>query len=224
MKRTFYVPLLFALLSIGTMEAQTMQRALVPPNAWAVKVVLFGHSWVYRMQGFQPWAFPNIPTQHVSIVGYPSTTCAQLLPQLLSSVPATTNAVFIMAATNDVIQHVTVAQHTSCLQTMIGQLLAENPQMLIVFSNVPPLTQYTQQTLGDLRSTIDSYNQAYAALPQQYPNNVIVVDMWSPMVQTNGWGLTNMFLDDGIHFGPNGQDTVMSVIRDGLYEGLEARR
>jgi lysophospholipase L1-like esterase len=96
--------------------------------------------------------------------------------------------------------------------------------MLIELSNVPPLTQYTEQTLGDLRSDIDSYNQAYATLPQQYPNNVVVVDMWSPLVQTNGWGLTNMLSDDGIHFGSNGQDTVMGVIRDGLYAGLAIQR
>jgi lysophospholipase L1-like esterase len=226
MRRTVCVPstvfVLFVFLSAGAQT--TKPNALVPPNAGSVRIVLFGHSWVYRMQGFQPWAFPNLPSQHISIAGYPSTTCAQLLPLLLSNVPANTSAVFIMAATNDVTQHVPVDQHIGCIQNMIENLIGENPHMLIELSNVPPLTYVTQQNLGDLRPDIATYNQAYAALPQQYANNVVVVDMWAPMVRTDGWGLDNMFLDDGIHFGPNGQDTVMSVIRDGLYAGLTSVR
>jgi hypothetical protein len=53
---------------------------------------------------------------------------------------------------------------------------------------------------------------------------VVMVDMWTPMVQTDGFGLSNMFISDGAHFGPNGQDVVMGVIRDGLYAGLAAPR
>jgi lysophospholipase L1-like esterase len=224
-KRAVFVPVLFALLAVASASAQSLQpTALIPANAGTTKIVLFGHSWVYRMQGFQAWAFPNLPSRHVSIAGYPSTTCAQLLPLLLSNVPASANAVFIMAATNDITQHVPVDQHITCIQNMVEELIGQNPHILIELSNVPPLTYYTAQNLGDLRSDIATYNQAYAALPQQYPNNVVVVDMWSPMVKTDGWGLDNMFDTDGIHFGANGQDTVMSVIRDGLYAGLAVQR
>jgi lysophospholipase L1-like esterase len=176
------------------------------------------------MQGFQPWAFPNIPSQHIAINGFYGYTCAQLLPLVSSEVPAGTNAVFIMAATNDVAQHVTVAQHMACMESMINELIAENPHMLIELSNLPPFCQSTLPVLGDLRSAIASYNSAYTTFPQLYPNNVVMVDMWTPMVQTDGWGLSNMFMSDGAHFGPNGQDVVMGVIRDGLYAGLAAPR
>ena len=62
--------------------------------------------------------------------------------------------------------------------------------MLILVSNVPPVCM----NKGDYRIAIAQYNQAYTMLPQLYPNNVKLVDMWTPMVDTNGWGLRNMFL------------------------------
>ena len=213
---------LLALFTVLGVSAQSRQpKPLIPPNALTVKVVLFGHSWIYLMQGFQPWAFPNIPSQHIAVQGYPGYTCAQLLPLVAADVPADTDAVFIMAASNDVFQRLPVNQHIACMQNMINQLISENPHMLIELANVPPTCT---QSLGDFRSAIASYNQAYATLPQQYPNNVVLVDMWTPMVQTDGWGLSNMFLSDGLHFGPNGQDLVMGVIRDGLYAGLAVQR
>jgi len=206
------------LLAVGA-SAQSMPVPLIPPNALNVNVVLFGHSWIARMVGFQPWAFPNIPSQHIAIQGYGGYTCAELLPILLSNVPASTNAVFIMAATNDVLKDVPVSQHIACIESMIGELIGENQHMLILMSNDPPLCLSTVPSFGDLRSRIAAYNKAYAGLPKLYPNNVQLVDMWTPMVDTNGWGLANMFVD-GVHFGPNGQDLVMGTIRDGLYSGL----
>ena len=169
------------------------------------------------MEGFQPWAFPNIPSQNISIQGFGGYTCAMRLPILLSNVPASTNAVFIMAATNDVVEGVPVAQHIACMKSMIGQLISENSHMLILLSNVPPLVH--GDPFGDVRSTIAAYNQAYTSLPLFYPSNVKLVDMWTPMVDVNGWGLANMFRDH-VHFGVNGQDLVMGTIRDALYSGL----
>lgn len=225
MKRKVSAAFLFVCLTVVGGSAQSMQpKPLVPRNALTVKVVLFGHSWIYLMQGFQPWAFPNIPSAHVSIKGYSGYTCAQLLPLVRSDVPASTDAVFIMAATNDIAQHVPLSQHMACMQNMIDELISENPHMLIELSNVQPLCQSTVPVLGDLRSAIATFNQAYAAFPQLYPNNVVMVDMWTPIVQTDGWGLSNMFVSDGAHFGPNGQDVVMGVIRDGLYAGLATPR
>ena len=43
--------------------AQSAPQPLIPPHALTVNVVLFGHSWIERMEGFQPWAFPNIPSR-----------------------------------------------------------------------------------------------------------------------------------------------------------------
>jgi hypothetical protein len=205
---------------VAGVSSQVPQQPLIPPHALTVNVVLFGHSWIYLMQGFQPWAFPNIPSQRISIEGHYGYTCTQLLPLVLSDVPASTNAVFIMAATNDVAEGVPVGTHIACMKDMIMQLIAENPHMLILLSNDPPFCINTLALFGDKRSLIASYNQAYAELPQEYPNNVQVVDMWTPMADAQGWGLANMFLSDGAHFGPNGQDLVMGVIRDALYGGL----
>jgi lysophospholipase L1-like esterase len=205
------------LLAVGASAQGYLQTPLIPPNALHVNVVLFGHSWVQFMEGFQPWAFPNIPSQHVAIQGYGGYTCAELLPILLSNVPANTNAVFIMAATNDVDEGVPVSQHIACIKSMIGELIGENPHMLILLSNDPPLC--FGNPFGDLRSEIAAYNQAYTSLPKLYPNNVRLVDMWTPMVDVNGWGLANMFRDH-VHFGTNGQDLVMGTIRDALYAGL----
>ena len=57
---------------------------LIPPHALKVNAVLFGHSWIYLMEGFQPWAFPNIPSSHVSIEAIPvtpaSSSCRWFLP------------------------------------------------------------------------------------------------------------------------------------------------
>jgi hypothetical protein len=211
---------LFLLLAAVGASAQAPQIPLIPPRASTVKVVLFGHSWIYLMKGFQPWALPNIPSAHIAVKGFPGYTCAQLLPLVSINVPASTEAVFIMAATNDIAQKVPVGQHIACMQSMINELLGENSHMLIVLANVPPLCYSTVPILGDLRSSIAVYNQAYTAFPSQYPNNVVMVEMWTPLVDTNGWGLANMYLSDGAHFGPNGQDLVMGTIRDGLYAGL----
>jgi lysophospholipase L1-like esterase len=210
--------LVMLLVALGS-SAQSYQQPLIPPHALRVNVVLFGHSWVERMQGYQPWAFPNIPSPHVSIQGYGGYNCAQLLNVLLSSVPGSTNAVFLMTATNDVVEGVPVDQHIACMETMINELIAENSKMLILASNDPPLCITTIGIFGDERSRIAAYNQAYKTLPQLYPNNVKLVDMWTPMVDTNGWGLLNMFLD-GVHPGPNGWDLVMGTIRDSLYANL----
>ena len=189
MRRNAGFTVLLALLASLPAAAQTLQpKPLIPPNALTVQVVLFGHSWISLMQGFQPWAFPNIPSQHIAIDGHYGYTCAQLLPLVASNVPASTNAVFVMAATNDVAQHVSVAQHVACMENMINQLVSENPHMLIELSNVPPFCASTLPIFGDLRSAVASYNQAYAAFPILYPHNVVLVDMWTPMVQTDSWG------------------------------------
>lgn len=208
---TLFVVLLVAVAA----GAQSYQQPLIPPHALSVNVVLFGHSWIELMKGFQPWAFPNIPSQHVSIQGFGGYKCSMLLPVLRSAVPASTNAVFIMAATNDVLQGIPVDQHIACMESMIEVLIGENPNMLILVSNVPPVGI----KVGDFRLLIAQYNQAYTTLPPLYPKNVHLVDMWTPMVDTNGWALLNMFRD-GVHFGPNGQDLVMGTIRDALYSGL----
>jgi lysophospholipase L1-like esterase len=212
--------LILVVVVVAGANGQSFQQPLIPPHALSVNVVLFGHSWIYLMNGYQPWAFPNIPSNHVAVQGYYGYTCAQLLPLVSSSVPASTNAVFIMAATNDVAQGVPVATHIACMKNMVEQLIAENAHMLILLSNDPPFCLSTLPLFGDKRSVIAAYNQAYATLPQLYPNNVQVVDMWTPMVDTSGWGLANMFLTDGAHFGPNGKDLVMGVIRDALYSEL----
>ena len=195
---------------------------LIPPHALTVNVVLFGHSWIYLMQGFQPWAFPNIPSSHISIEGYPGYTCAQLLPLVAADVPASTNAVFVMAATNDVLQGVPVGTHINCMKSMIGQLIALNPHIVILLSNVPPVGIVTlHEGIPDERSAIAAYNRAYSTLPQMYPNNVVLVDMWTPLVDTIGWGLNNILdYGDGIHFGSNGRYSVMGIVRDGLYAAL----
>ena len=90
------------------------------------------------MSGYQPCAFPNIPSNHVSVQGFYGYTCAQLLPLVSTSVPSSTNAVFIMAATNDVAQGVPVGTHIACIKSMVEQLIAENSHMLILLSNDPP--------------------------------------------------------------------------------------
>ncbi|MGO9515812.1 MAG: GDSL-type esterase/lipase family protein [Candidatus Korobacteraceae bacterium] len=212
--KTVTTLLLVMLLAAGA-SAQIILQPLIPPHALTVNVVLFGHSWVERMQGFQPWAFPNIPSQHVSIQGFGGYKCSMLLQEVYAAVPASTNAVFIMAATNDVLQGVPVSQHIACMESMIGDLIGENPNMLILVSNVPPVCS----NVGDFRSAIAAYNQAYTSLPMLYPKNVKLVDMWTPMVDTSGWGLSNMFLD-GVHPGTNGWDLVMGTIRDALYSNL----
>ena len=120
-----------------------------------------------------------------------------------------------MTATNDVLERIPVDQHIACMESMIDTLIGENSHMLILVSNVPPVCM----NKGDYRLAIAQYNQAYTMLPQLYPNNVKLVDMWTPMVDTNGWGLRNMFLD-GVHPGPNGWDLVMGTIRDSLYSNL----
>jgi len=107
----------------------------------------------------------------------------------------------------------------ACMENMISELMSENPQMLILISNDPPLCISTLGIFGDQRARIAAYNQAYLSLPQLYPNNVKLVDMWTPMVDTSGWGLANMFRD-GVHFGTNGQDLVMGTIRDAVYSNL----
>jgi hypothetical protein len=85
----------------------------------------------------------------------------------------------------------------------------------------PPFAPLGGQIFGDKRSVIAAYNLAYAGVPQLFPNNVMLVDMWTPLVEATGWGLANIL--DGnsdVHFGPNGQYTVMGIIRDALYSGL----
>jgi lysophospholipase L1-like esterase len=217
--KTIAVLFAAALVAVSASAQGFPQTPLIPPDALNVNVVLFGHSWITLMEGFQPWAFPNIPSRHIAVRGYSGYTCAKLLPITLLNVPLSTNAVFIMAATNDVAERVPVARHIACMKSMIGELIGENPHMLILLSNVPPLCMSVVGIFGDERSTIATYNQAYAGLPKLYPNNVQLVDMWTPMVDVNGWGLANMFVD-GVHFGKNGQDLVMGTIRDALYSGL----
>ena len=202
-------------------QVSTPGIPLIPPHAQRVNVVLFGHSWIWLMEGFQPWAFPNIPSSHISIEGYPGYTCQQLLSLVSANVPASTNAVFIMAATNDVIDGVSVANHIDCMKSMIGQLIGLNSHIVILLSNVPPFAPVSLNYYPDERRTIAAYNQAYASLPQLYPNNVVLVDMWTPLVDTSGWGLPNILdYPQGVHFGPNGRYAVMGIIRDALYAGL----
>src|ERR1022692_4205618 len=179
-KRAILIALVLLVAACGAQVG--VQTPLVPPGALTVNVVLFGHSWIWLMQGFQPWAIPNIPSNHIAVDGYPGYTCQQLLPLVASDVPASANAVFVMAATNDVIQGVPVATHVACIKSMIGQMITENPHMRILLSNVPPFAPISLKYIGDKRAAVTAYNQAYAGIPPLYPNNVVLVDMWTPLV------------------------------------------
>ena len=86
--RKLGITLLFVSLTMIGANAQSTAKPLIPPNALTVNVVLFGHSWIYIMQGFQPWAFPNIPSGHILVEGYSGYRCSQLLPLTAANVPA----------------------------------------------------------------------------------------------------------------------------------------
>jgi hypothetical protein len=43
----------------------------------------------------------------------------------------------------------------------------------------PPFAPLGGQIFGDKRSVIAAYNLAYAGVPQLFPNNVMLVDMWT---------------------------------------------
>jgi lysophospholipase L1-like esterase len=207
--------LVMVLAAVGA-SAQATAQPLIPPHALTVQVVLFGHSWIELMQGFQPWAFPNILSGHVSIQGYGGYTCAELLTVMSSSVPATTNAVFITSATNDILEN--VPGLPACRVHEKHDRGNDRGKLQDAASDLQCSARVFQA--GDHRAAIAAYNQAYTTLPPLYPNNVKLVDMWTPMVATNGWGLANMFRADGVHFGTDGQDLVMGTIRDALYSNL----
>ena len=203
-------------------SVSSAQVALYPPNSNTAKVVLFGHSWIADMNGFAPWAFPNLPSGNIAIRGHGALTCSGLLIWLQGDIQPTTNVVFLMLATNDIVRNIDVNSHMACVYQAIQLILHKNPNMKILLSNVPPWCQSTVPGYGDKRQIIATYNAAYQLVPQAYPQ-VTVVDMWTMTVQSDGWALPNV-IDGalGYHFGPNGQYEVMGIIRHAVYGGVAA--
>lgn len=207
---------------IMLVSCSSAQVALYPPNSANAHVVLFGHSWIAAMNGFAPWAFPNLPSANVSVRGHGSLTCSGLLIWMQGDIASTTDVVFMMLATNDILRNTDVSWHMACVEQAVQMALQKNPRMKVLLSNVPPWGASTLAQYGDKRPLIAAYNAAYPLLAQRYAQ-VSIVDMWSPTVQTDGWALPNVIDGPlGYHFGPNGQYEVMGIIRDAVYGAIAA--
>lgn len=213
------IPILIVVFCMAS-QAQTARKYSQP-------VTISGNSIAHFQATFGPLEFPAV--SHTFIWGLDSMTCADVLPQILYLVPANTAVAVLIDSTNDVRTGVPVSQHMECIETTISTLLARNPAMKIVVANTPPWTQYNPCTGTDndpsIVQMIKSYNQAYAdpshGLQAQWPTNVRVADVFTPIAYPSGWAIPqDMTGPCGIHPGQEFQWSTSWATFAAPYEAL----
>ncbi len=133
--------------------------------------------------GFAPWTYSNISNliQFADGAG----TC-ESGEDYIASFPPQATAAIIELATNDLIYKVTGKEHISCIVYLINYLKANKPNVTrVVVVNAPPTADVNYY--GITADQVKSYNTYYAMLPGEYPGYVIVADVWSQIVQSDGY-------------------------------------
>jgi hypothetical protein len=174
--------------------------AIAPAQTIGGPIAITGNSLVEMA----PWSASGIVPKPV-IRGDNSYTCAMLAQLLPWDVAPGTKTAALVLATDDVLHGVTPQDHMACVIEQINWLLANRPGIKVVVANVPPWNE--DNCYGDYRAPIAAYNALYATLPSQYPGSVVLADVWSDVVQEDGWAWPqDMAGPCGIHPGQPGQN------------------
>ena len=151
------------------------------------QTVVFGNSEVQ----FAPWQYSGIP--NLTARGHKSLTCAELRPWLPGDVPEGTVKVALVLGTNDVRTGVLPLQHMACVLGMVKWLQQNRPGIEIRLANVPPWGQNPPPPCSApawVPHMVEQYNQLYALIPYlPLYRGVKVVDIWSAIVQQDGWAI-----------------------------------
>lgn len=167
-------------------------------------VTVFGNSIAHFQAPFGPIEFPEVASGYTYIWGDDSFTCQDVLVTLLYMVPADTDILVLIDSSNDIRVGTPISTQLACMQQTIADLQNRNPDILIVVANTPPWTQYNPCTGQDndpsIAALIEQYNAAYAS--EQWPAGVELVDVWTPMVETDGWAIPQLEIGPcGVHPG-----------------------
>lgn len=199
-----YVFILFLLLSTTLLKAQGIG---LYKNKY---VAVTGNSIANYQAGFQSREFPLLTPTDVVFRGMDSYTCAMVLRLVIYLVPAQSNIVVLFNSTNDVANHIPVAQHMACMKQTISILLERNTQLRVIVANTPPWTHWNPCTNSyrddSVTTDIQNYNAAYAdpvtGFQALWPTRVRVADVWSPNADMQGWAIpSDMSGPCGIHPG-----------------------
>lgn len=73
------------------------------------------------------------------------------------------------------------------------------------------LTPKPSKARWSLKSTYEAYNQKLSAWAKT-KKRVVVIDVWTPMLDENGMVMQDIFIEDGLHMNKKGYDIWASVI------------
>jgi hypothetical protein len=195
-------------------------------------VALLGNSIAMFEATLQPEIFPQLPAANVYIFGHPSYTCSMVRTLLLFDAFGSPTAprnpdvvVLVNDTTNDIQKGHTAGDVLTCLQGSVQDLLTHKPTLKVVVLTTPPWTQFNPCTGTNndpsVPGLIESYNQVMPQLQTQWPQNVRVLDAFTPFldVQHDGWANPALMGGPcGIHPGQPytwdfGQPTLAAVFR-----------
>jgi len=133
--------------------------------------------------GFAPWNYSEINNLDLFAIG--AGTCAGGESKF-QSFPYTATEAIIEWATMDLVARVSPQDHMSCIHYLIHYLQENRPNVTrVVLVNAPPVAQ--NNYFGIAPDQVKAYNVQYALLPSEYPGYVVVADVWSQIVQPNGY-------------------------------------
>ena len=180
------------------------------------EVVIAGNSIALFEGTLQQYIFPTLDPSLVHIFGHEGLNCSHVEMTIESDVFGpqyswTPEVAVLIDTTNDW-YHTPMtppAQLVGCLRDTINLLLGHERGLQIVLLNTPPYVPssepcYEQQ---DLRWLIEDYNAAIPELQSEFPNNVTVIDVFTPfeMGMSGYANPTRMVGACGIH--PGQQNT-----------------
>jgi GDSL-like lipase/acylhydrolase family protein len=200
----------------------------------APQVVITGNSIAQYEYSLQTDIFPSLPANDVFITGHPGYTCAQVELALVFDVfgnsyePRNPEVAVLIDTTNDWEHNTSPPVLMSCLIQSIQALLNVKSRLQIVVLTTPPYVQHTPgcSDPGDKRALIESYNALMPSLATEFPNNVTVLDAFTPFeLGDTGWAdPAKMTGPCGIHPGPaytwSGGQPILAAIYNSVVMGF----
>jgi len=159
-------------------------------------LVLFTGSSSIRMWSDLKASFPKHNVVNLGFGGSEMTDLLYFIDQLI--VPFMPSQIFIYEGDNDIKFGRSAEQILLAADSIVSRVRQKNPKVEIVFiSPKPSLARWK------LKPQYLAFNKALKSWTVQ-KKNVRYADVWTPMVDSNGMVLQDIFIEDGLHLNKKG--------------------
>ncbi|MDA3797768.1 MAG: family 16 glycosylhydrolase [Kiritimatiellae bacterium] len=111
-------------------------------------------------------------------------------------------AIVIEVGTNDLTAHGNPDDAKSNLKDILAMVKAYNPDLPVILCTMPPSNHPNAPIEPSQKAALNKYIIELA----NGEKNVVICDLYTPMIDKDGNQITTFFADDKLHFGQNGYD------------------